>query len=107
MRALALMVIAIGLLVGTAPATAASSISGPRAMLVQERAPGPAMPAVERRPISTTDMIVRLVYAALGAGAGYMYATMPLTTTAVAAAFTGGIITMWVYSSYYAEPRAG
>lgn len=107
MRALAMMVLAVGLLLGVAPASAASSMTGPRVMLVQDR--GAAAPPADcdcgRRPISSVDLAARLVYAALGAGAGYLYATMPVATTAVAAAFAGGVITMWVYSSYYFKPE--
>lgn len=104
MRALAMMVLAVGLLLGTSPASAGSSIIGPRVVLAQQSAP-PAPCDCGRRPISSVDLAARLVYAALGAGAGYLYATMPVATTAVAAAFAGGVITMWVYSSYYFKPE--
>lgn len=106
MRALAMVVLAVGLLLGASPASAGSTITGPRVMLAQDRAaPAPAPCDCGRRPISSVDLAARLVYAALGAGAGYLYATMPVATTAVAAAFAGGVITMWVYSSYYFKPE--
>lgn len=106
MRALAMMVLAVGLLLGTSPASAGSSITGPRVMLAQAQSPTAPQADCDcdRRPISSVDFAARLVYAALGAGAGYLYATMPVATTAVAAAFAGGVITMWVYSSYYVKP---
>lgn len=105
MRALATMILAVALLLGAHPASAGSSIVGPRVMLVQAQAPlPPANCDCAKRPISSVDLAARLVYAALGAGAGYLYATMPVATTAVAAAFAGGVITMWVYSSYYFKP---
>lgn len=108
MRALAMLVLAIGLLLGPSPALAGSTLTGPRVMLTQGQQPPAAIPRGDcdcaRRPISSVDLAARLVYAALGAGAGYLYATMPVATTAVAAAFAGGVITMWVYSSYYFKP---
>lgn len=111
MRAIAMMILAAGLMLAAAPASAGSSMSGARVVLTQAQAvpapgQGPA-PGCDcgRRPISSVDLAARLVYAALGAGAGYLYATMPVATTAVAAAFAGGVITMWVYSSYYFKPE--
>ena len=106
MRRLAMVVLALGLLLGASPASAGSSVTGARVILAQERIPGVPAPDCDcsRRPISSTDLAVRMIYAALGAGAGYLYATMPVATTAVAAAFAGGVITMWVYSSYYITP---
>lgn len=109
MRTIAMMVLAVGLMLAAAPASAGSSITGPRVVLAQAQtqavpAPGPGCDC-GRRPISSVDLAARLVYAALGAGAGYLYATMPVATTAVAAAFAGGVITMWVYSSYYFKPE--
>lgn len=109
MRALAMMVLAIGLMLGlAAPASAGSTITGARVVLAQSQMPPPGADGCDcaRRPISSTDLAVRLIYAVLGAGAGYLYATMPVATTAVAAAFAGGVITMWVYGSYYAKPAA-
>ncbi|GHD49231.1 hypothetical protein GCM10017083_21250 [Thalassobaculum fulvum] len=103
MRALAMMVLAVGLLLGSSPASAGSTITGAHVVLAQAQQP-PAECDCGRRPISSVDLAARLVYAALGAGAGYLYATMPVTTTAIAAAFAGGVITMWVYSSYYFKP---
>ncbi|HEY9568198.1 MAG TPA: hypothetical protein VIR38_08915 [Thalassobaculum sp.] len=101
-----MFVLAVGLWLG-APATAtASSIVGPRVILAQAQV-APAPCDCDGRPISSFDMAARMVYAALGAGAGYLYATMPVATTAVAAAFAGGVITMWVYSSYYVSPEPG
>lgn len=107
MRAIAMMVLGLGLLLAAAPPSSASSITGPRVELAQAQAVPPAAPGCDcgRRPISSVDLAARLVYAALGAGAGYLYATMPVATTAVAAAFAGGVITMWVYSSYYFKPE--
>lgn len=107
MRALAMMIMAIGLLLDPSPASAGSTLTGPRVVLAQSQPPAATAPAgcdCDRRPISSVDLAARLVYAALGAGAGYLYATMPVATTAVAAAFAGGVITMWVYSSYYFKP---
>ncbi|MEQ8813275.1 MAG: hypothetical protein RLO51_07480 [Thalassobaculum sp.] len=104
MRAMAMMVLAVALLLGASPASAGSSITGPRVVLAQAPVAPPADCDCSRRPISSIDLAARLVYAALGAGAGYLYATMPVATTAVAAAFAGGVITMWVYSSYYFKP---
>lgn len=104
MRALAMVILAVGLLLGTSPASAGSSITGPRVLLAQDQAPASEECDCGKRPISSIDLAARLVYAALGAGAGYLYATMPVATTAVAAAFAGGVITMWVYSSYYFKP---
>lgn len=107
MRALAMMVLAVGLVLGASPASAGSSITGPRVVLTQAQSPAPIPPDCDcdRRPISSVNLAARLVYAALGAGAGYLYATMPVATTAVAAAFAGGVVTMWVYSSYYFNPE--
>ena len=110
MRALAMVVLAVGLWLGASPAMASSSITGPRVMLAQERLPGVSAPDCDcsRPPISSSDLAVRMVYAVLGGGAGYLYATMPVATTVVAAAFAGGVVTMWVYSSYYVSaPPAG
>jgi len=104
MRALAMLVLAVALVLGAAPASAGSSIIGPRVVLAQAPVAPPADCNCDRRPISSVDLAARLIYAALGAGAGYLYATMPVATTAVAAAFAGGVITMWVYSSYYFKP---
>lgn len=106
MRALALTVLAVALLLGASPASAGSSITGPRVVLTQAEMTPQAGCDCDRRPISSTDLAARLVYAVLGAGAGYLYATMPVATTAIAAAFAGGVITMWVYSSYYFKPEA-
>lgn len=106
MRALAMVILAVGLLVGASPASAGSSITGPQIMLAQQRLPlPPADCNCDQRPISSADLAVRMIYAAFGAGAGYLYATMPVVTTAVAAAFAGGVVTMWVYSSYYVKPE--
>lgn len=107
MRAIAMMVLAAGLLLGGSPASAGSVTADPHVTLVQDKAPasGPGADCnCDQRPISSADLAVRLIYAALGAGAGYMYATNPVATTAVAAAFAGGVVTMWVYSTYYAKP---
>ncbi len=110
MRALAMTVLAVALLLGASPASAGSSIVGPRVVLAQAQGQPPGPPRAgcdcDRRPISSVDLAARMIYAALGAGAGYLYATMPVTTTAVAAAFAGGVITMWVYSSYYFKPAS-
>lgn len=107
MRTLAMVVLAFGLWLGASPSWAGSTITGPRVVLAQERSAPAPVPGCDcgRRPISSIDLAARLVYAALGAGAGYLYATMPVATTAVAAAFAGGVITMWVYSSYYFKPE--
>ncbi|EDP66076.1 hypothetical protein BAL199_24054 [alpha proteobacterium BAL199] len=106
MRALAIAILAMGLLFGASPASAGSSITGPRIILVQQRVPMPSTDCnCGQRPISSADLAIRMIYAAFGAGAGYLYATMPVVTTAVAAAFAGGVVTMWVYSSYYTKPE--
>ena len=104
---MAMMMLAVGVLLGALPAVASSSITGPRVMLAQDRLPGVSAPECDcsRRPISSSDLAVRMVYAVLGGGAGYLYATMPVATTVVAAAFAGGVVTMWVYSSYYVSPQ--
>lgn len=107
MRALAMIMMAVGLLLDPSSASAGSTLTGPRVVLAQSQPPAVVPPGdcdCDRRPISSVDLAARLVYAALGAGAGYLYATMPVATTAVAAAFAGGVITMWVYSSYYFKP---
>ncbi|MCR9176286.1 MAG: hypothetical protein NXI19_09840 [Alphaproteobacteria bacterium] len=46
------------------------------------------------------DTAMRNMYIAMGAMTGFMFAAMPVTTTAVSAAVGAGVATMWLYDVY-------
>lgn len=46
---------------------------------------------------TTGDDVMRSMYVAMGAMTGYMFAVMPVTTTAVTAAVASGLVSMWAY----------
>jgi hypothetical protein len=43
------------------------------------------------------DDVMRTMYVTMGAMTGYMFAVMPVTTTAVTAAVASGLVSMWAY----------
>ncbi len=51
------------------------------------------------------DDIMRTMYVTMGAMTGYMFAVMPVTTTAVTAAVASGLVSMWAYD-YMLAPAA-
>lgn len=56
----------------------------------------PQVPAAH----AADDVSMRNMYIAMGAMTGFMFAAMPVTTTAVSAAVGAGIATMWLYDAY-------
>ena len=51
------------------------------------------------------DDVMRTMYVTMGAMTGYMFAVMPVTTTAVTAAVASGLVSMWAYD-YMLAPAA-
>lgn len=50
------------------------------------------------------DTSMRNMYIAMGAMTGFMFAAMPVTTTAVSVAVGAGVATMWLYD-FYLSPQ--
>lgn len=76
----------------TATATAAPpAVSAPKSAVAPAAAPD--------------DEVVRSMYIMTGAMAGYMFAVMPVTMTAVTAAVASGAFSMWAYD-YMLGPAA-
>ena len=96
MRAMA-MVLMIGVALAALPAWAQTAGGA-----AQPATAGRSVPAPEAAP---DDEIVRTMYIMTGAMAGYMFAVMPVTMTAITAAVASGAASMWAYD-YMLGPAA-
>lgn len=88
------------LLLTIAIATATLSTAPVAAQTASAAAPTAAVPAA-----APDDEVVRSMYIMTGAMAGYMFAVMPVTMTAVTAAVASGAFSMWAYD-YMLGPAA-
>lgn len=64
-----------------------------------------AMEAPAAEPmVMGSDSGMRTMYVAMGAMTGYMFAVMPVTTTAISVAVASGVATMWAYDYMVGGP---
>ena len=89
---------------------ALAALSGEPARAQSSSGTGAARPALGGAAATAPDdagseEIIRTMYVTMGAMAGYMFAVMPVTMTAVTAAVASGAASMWAYD-YVLGPAA-
>lgn len=94
------LLLTIAIATATLAAAPASAQTAPVAAVPPAAAPAAAVPAA-----APDDEVVRSMYIMTGAMAGYMFAVMPVTMSAVTAAVASGAFSMWAYD-YMLGPAA-
>ncbi|NQW08911.1 MAG: hypothetical protein HQ481_03375 [Alphaproteobacteria bacterium] len=84
----------------TSPTPSTAPLVAPRLLTQIQASPVAASSAGGHGESAGDDVAMRAMYVAMGAMAGFVIATMPVTVTTVTTAVAAGTVTMWAYDYF-------